>query len=283
MRLTLRTLLGWIDGVLPPADHALIGERVAGSRVATRLADRIGTAIGRPGIGVPICGGHWIADDPNFVAEYLDNTLSAVHLKAFERVCIESEVHLAEVGACHGMLADLVRDRAGEKALKAENHAGLKDRTQRLLMWTRVQKAGEGVAAAGARGRVTAARESQETARALVEALVSNAAPNDSTPKPVAASAAWQSGVVSDTIARGLRGGESAAAAAVEPATFEPEPEPAAAVMPAREGVRGSFVAWMTAGFAFTLLLALAGALVSSMNTSRAFEPEAGCFRCTDP
>ena len=29
--------------------------------------------------------------------------------------------------------------------------------------------------------------------------------------------------------------------------------------------------------------LALVGALASSMNTSRAFEPEAGCFRCTDP
>lgn len=282
MRLTLRTLLGWIDGVLPPEDHALIGERVAGSRVATRLAERIGTVIGRPGIGVPNCGGHWIADDPNFVAEYLDNTLSTVHLEAFERVCIESEVHLAEVGACHGMLADLARDRAAEKALKAQDHTGLKDRTQRLLVWTRVQKAGEGVAAAGARARVTAARESQETARALVEALVNNSGPTDSTPEPVVAAAAWQPGAVSDMIARGLRGGESpAAAAAAEPASFEPEP--AAVTLPVPEGVRGSFVAWMTAGFAFTLLLALAGALVSSMNTSRAFEPEAGCFRCTEP
>ena len=280
MRLTLRTLLGWLDGVLLPEDHALIGERVAGSRVATRLAERIGAAIVRPGLGVPTCGGHWIADDPNFVAEYLDNTLSSVHLEAFERVCIESEVHLAEVAACHGMIADLARDRAAEKALKAQEQEKLKDRAQRLLVWLRVQKAGEGVAAAGARARVTAARESQETARALVEALVSNAAPNDSTPEPVAASAAWQPGAVSDMIARGLRGGESAAAAAaVEPASFEPTP----AAVPLPEGVRGSFVAWMTAGFAFTLLLALAGALVSSMNTSRAFEPEAGCFRCTEP
>lgn len=295
MRLTLRTLLGWIDGVLPPEDHAFIGERVGGSRVATRLADRIRGVVVRPGIGVPNCGGQWIADDPNFVAEYLDNTLAAAHLEAFERVCIESEMHLAEVAACHGMLADLSKDRQAEKTLKAQDHPGLRDRTQRLLVWARVQKAGDGVAASATKARATAARESRETARALVQAIATDAAPAGepataslasaaaaaaaAAPAAVAAATGWRPGAVGELIAQGLRGVEAAAAAVPMPAPAETE----TTVDGAEPHGRGSFLTWVTAGFAFTLALALVGALASSMNTSRAFEPEAGCFRCTDP
>lgn len=295
MRLTLRTLLGWLDGVLPPEDHAFIGERVGGSRVATRLADRIRGAVVRPGIGVPSCGGQWLADDPNFVAEYLDNTLSAAHVEAFERVCLDSEIHLAEVAACHGLLAELARDRQTERTLKYQEHAGLKDRAQRLLVWARVQKAGDGVAAAETRARESAARESQETARALVRAIANESSPVSESASPsvaaVAAAAAaaapaavaavtgWRPGAVGELIAQGLRGVEAVAAAVPMPAPADTE-SPADG---AESGGRGSFLTWVTAGFALTLVLALGGALASSMNTSRAFEPEAGCFRCTEP
>ena len=109
MRLTLRTLLGWIDGVLPPEEHYVIGVMVADSKVATRLADRIREGAAHGSMEVPLTGGPAIADNPNSVAEYIDNTLLSEHLEAFERLCIESRPHFEEVAACHGMLAEMYR------------------------------------------------------------------------------------------------------------------------------------------------------------------------------
>lgn len=295
MRLTLRTLLAWLDGVLTPDEQRQLGERVAGSTVATHMAERIRAAIGRTVIGAPRVDAKGIADDPNSVAEYLDNSLPSERLEPFERICIESELHLAEVAACHGMLADLSKDRQAEKMLKAQDHPGLRDRTHRLLVWARVQKAGDGVAASATKARATASRESRETARALVQAIATDAAPAGepataslasaaaaaaaAAPAAVVAATGWRPGAVGELIAQGLRGVEAVAAAVPMPAPAETE----TTVDGAETHGRGSFLTWVTAGFAFTLALALVGALASSMNTSRAFEPEAGCFRCTDP
>ena len=45
MRLTLRTLLAWIDGILPAAEHDELGGKVALSPVAPKLVERISLAI----------------------------------------------------------------------------------------------------------------------------------------------------------------------------------------------------------------------------------------------
>ena len=110
MRLTLRTLLAWLDTVLPPEEQRSLGQKVVASPVAPQLISRIREVVERGALSAPRPDGRGLADDPNSVAEYLDNTLAPDRLEAFERICIESDMHLAEVSACHGLLAEISRE-----------------------------------------------------------------------------------------------------------------------------------------------------------------------------
>ena len=110
MRLTVRTLLAWIDGVLAPEDQQALGEKVAASGVAPALIERTKAVVGHQGLSAPSPVGRGLADDPNTAAEFLDNVLDAERLEAFERICIESDIHLADVAACHEILAEITRE-----------------------------------------------------------------------------------------------------------------------------------------------------------------------------
>jgi len=104
MRLTLRTLLAWMDGVLPPAVAAELAAKVAASPAAHSLADRIRGLRDRAGRTRPLDGPD-LAADINAVAEYLDNALDPGMLADFERDCLASDARLAEVAVCHRLLA----------------------------------------------------------------------------------------------------------------------------------------------------------------------------------
>jgi hypothetical protein len=76
--------------------------------------------------------GRGLADDPNTTAEFLDNVLDGERLEAFERVCIESDMHLADVAGCHRILAEMLREpdsvetfepSSGRTALEAARRA----------------------------------------------------------------------------------------------------------------------------------------------------------------
>lgn len=110
MRLTLRTLLAWLDNVLPPETQKQLGDKVTDSPVAQQIVSRIRGVVERPQVSAPTVLGKGLANDANSVAEYLDNTLALDRLQPFERICIESDVHLAEVAACHTLLAQMNED-----------------------------------------------------------------------------------------------------------------------------------------------------------------------------
>jgi len=105
MRLTLRTLLAWKDGLLSPDEARELGAKVEASVAARHLAERIKNAVARGPLPA-------VDTDPNTVAEYLDNCLAAESLVPFERGCLESEARLAEVAACHQLLAEFIQAEA---------------------------------------------------------------------------------------------------------------------------------------------------------------------------
>jgi hypothetical protein len=113
MRLTLRTLLAYLDDTLEPSEAKLIGQKVAESDTAQELIARIREVTRRRRITTPTASGPGAKVDPNSIAEYLDNELSAEQLAEVEQLALSSDVHLAEVAACHQILTLVL----GEPAL----------------------------------------------------------------------------------------------------------------------------------------------------------------------
>ncbi len=104
MRLTLRTLLAWLDDTLSPAEVREIGKQVSDSPFAQELKDRIHLVTRQRRLTIPPGDGPQ-ATDPNVVAAYLDNELAAEHVAEFEKVCLTSDVNLAEVASVHQILS----------------------------------------------------------------------------------------------------------------------------------------------------------------------------------
>ena len=114
MRLTLRTLLSWKDGMVDAAAAEDFAARVGSNESARRLAERIDEVASRPALPAPAPDAAGFTADANTTAEYLDNVLEPGRLAEFERACFQSDVLLAETSATHEMLASWWRQPPAE-------------------------------------------------------------------------------------------------------------------------------------------------------------------------
>ena len=97
MRLTLRTMLAYLDNVLEPNESEELGHKIRESRFAGELVDLIRSVSGKVRMDAPKVDGKGMGHDANTVSEYLDSALPQDRVGDFERVCLESNKHLAEV------------------------------------------------------------------------------------------------------------------------------------------------------------------------------------------
>ena len=107
MRLTLRTLLAYVDDRLSPANAREIGQKITNSPFATDLMERIRDVKRRRRLADPEKRQPMI--EANLIAEYLDDQLTPELVARVEREILASDSMLAEVAAAHEILG-LLRD-----------------------------------------------------------------------------------------------------------------------------------------------------------------------------
>lgn len=103
MRLTLRTLLAYLDNTLDPQDAEALRQKLTESGFATQLVQRIRDSLDAS-LPAPPAEAIGPVDDANLISEYLDSTLTPEQVAEIERACLESEPQLAEAAACHQIL-----------------------------------------------------------------------------------------------------------------------------------------------------------------------------------
>src|SRR5688572_26248577 len=132
MRLTLRTMLAYLDNVLDPADSELLGKKIEESEYATKLVQRIRAASKKVRMDAPKLDAKGAASDPNTVSDYLDSSLPQDRVSDFERDCLESDKHLAEVACCHQILT-LVLGKAADVPLELRDRVYALGSTEKAI------------------------------------------------------------------------------------------------------------------------------------------------------
>jgi hypothetical protein len=125
VRLTLRTLLAYLDDTLEPAESKAIGRKIAESQTAQEIIARIREVVRRRRITAPPVNGAGAKFDANTVAEYIDNSLSAEELAEVEDTCLNSDLYLAEMAACHQILTVVISEPARVPPMARQRMYGL--------------------------------------------------------------------------------------------------------------------------------------------------------------
>ncbi len=105
MRLTLRTLLAFRDGVLDPKDAAALEAKILDSTTAQRISKRIADEMQNRRLAPIPVDAREFGFEANLVAEFLDDTIPMETLPDMERKCLENNTLLSEIGSCHQILS----------------------------------------------------------------------------------------------------------------------------------------------------------------------------------
>src|SRR6056297_1843332 len=125
MRLTLRTLLAYLDETLEPQDAEILGRKIEESGFATELVARVRRVIADGDLAAPAADAVGPLEDANVIGEYLDSTLTPEQVAEVERACLESDAMLGEAAACHQILTMVLGQPVPAPA-------GLRERIQSL-------------------------------------------------------------------------------------------------------------------------------------------------------
>ncbi len=112
MRLTLRTLLAYLDNTLDPQDAELLKSKLAESGFATQMVQRIRGLLTQADLPAPSPLARGPVEEANVICEYLDSTLPVEQVAEVERACLDSDPHLAEAAACHQILTMVLENPA---------------------------------------------------------------------------------------------------------------------------------------------------------------------------
>jgi len=104
MRLTLRTLLAYLDDTLDPTLTKELGTRIAENEEVQALIERLRRITRRRGLAAPELDTDDETSDANTVAEYLDNELKPEQIVEVETAALQNDAYLAEIVSCHQIL-----------------------------------------------------------------------------------------------------------------------------------------------------------------------------------
>ncbi len=125
MRLTLRTLLAYRDGVLDPKDAAVLEAKIRDSSTAQQISKRIADEMQNRRLAPIPVDAREFGFEANMVSEFLDDTIPMETLPEMERKCLENNTLLSEIGSCHQILSRAL-------SIPAPVSAGLRQRIRDL-------------------------------------------------------------------------------------------------------------------------------------------------------